>query len=1262
MTTHSPTGLARKINALLDGPAFLEHWKERFRNLQSFGVAVKSLCPFHPGESFRAFLLDLKAKTYRCTVTSCKASAGGTFADLHALLTEKPLLEGLLDLCTVFRLQLPADLQHEVAETLADEARSLMRQGQMDAAENFAGLAFQQEPTNPVFRRLLAEICDSRQRPDQARPHYEQALEQAMADKDWARADALLGRLRTTYPDEPLFLERSVEVARAQNNLPLAASCCFELGRHPQLTPEQQHQWLEQARALDPGRPEILQRLATVCDQTGRGEEAADVRQTLVEFYHNSGQWQKALEVLEEMIRGCPNREDLAEKRVELLMTGRRSDEAAALLQRLADQAVEKGDTSRAERYFLRLCEVCPADVEPCRRLLALLEQTGRTEDAARIAEKLLARCDPETAGERYAAMLEQLIRWDPDNPTSWGRLITHYASRGDTDAALRCLRNSVERYFQQGKKEDALQRIQTMRALVVHHPRQRLELARLLAAYDCAAEALREFEAVARECLNSDPALAEEACTAGLQLDPGNPVLEESLLHVALAEHRAGAVELGIQLAERHRAAGALDCALAILERLKQRLPNEIRPRLLLAAWLAETGSLERAVSELRDAAAAELSADQAEQVIEAVRGLIERHGNRPELLPVLARLHRLRHDDAALVETLLQIAAAQRSSGMAAAAEATYTEVLAIRPDEASALLGRAELVYARRGLAEAKPLFLHAIGRMHDLGRLEQAAAACAQCLQWAPDDVDFHRQLAALLAEQGKIAEACKQWEAAAAGCLNVHNDPSGALECYEAIEKLRPGDPHILEKIQQVRAVQKEQEEAICSRQEEIAPAQSGVSAPADARDTTRAMGLFAHALEADPENPEVRESWVQFLYNHDRIEEGHQALKELVDLLVRTGKSKKAIECLARSVERFPQAAALHAQLGDLYQAGRAAGRALAAYKKAMEIYRQGNDTPSAYAMAEKILTADPLDMETRAWLADRLYDQGQIEAALRHSHVLTAQYCERRLYDLAEREYRRIVAHDPDNVAAWKKILEMVENLGEETEHLSDYLLTGNLLARQGLLDQAAQIYGRAVQLAPDNLQARSSLVEIYRQLGAVPEMAAEAIELADRLASQGQIEEALDYYQRVLAVQPDHPRAADAVRRLGRSVTRTGGAAASQVRSKVESREEAALREAIADYQKILRANPNTPLVRSQLGDLLLQLGDTEGALLEWERAAAQFADAGDFKQVEAVCTKILQINPDHSQARERLSRVHVWKESMEELDNAIRSLEDG
>ncbi|MCX8036926.1 MAG: tetratricopeptide repeat protein [Candidatus Sumerlaeia bacterium] len=1258
MTTLSPTGLARKINALLDGLAFLDHWKERFRNSQSFGATLKSLCPFHPGESFRSFLLDLKTKTYRCTVNSCPASAGGTFADLHALLTGKTPLESLLDLCAVFHLRLPDDLRYEMTETLADEARSLMARGQMDAAENLAGLAFQQEPTNPNFLHLLAEICDARQRPDQARSHYEHALEQAIAEQDWARAATLLDRLRTTYPDEPLFLERSVEVARAQNDLPLAVSCCLELAKHPDLTPEQQCRWLEQVRALEPDRPEILQPLASLYDQTGRDEQAVEVRLALVEFYHNSGQWRKALDVLEEVIRSCPNREDLAAKQVELLLAGRLNDEAAALLQRLTDQAVEKGDTPGAERYLLRLCEVCPADAEPCRRLLALLVQTGRTEDAAQIAEKLLALCDPETAGERYAAMLEQLTQWDPDNPAAWGRLITHYARWGDSEAALRCLRESVEWYFRQGKKEDALQRIQTMRSLAVDHPRQQLELARLLAAHDCTTEALHEFEAVARECLNSDPALAEEACTAGLQLDPGNTALEEALLHLSLADNRAGTVERGIQLAERYRAAGMLDRGLAVLERLKQRLPGEIRPRLLLAAWTAEAGSLERGVTELCDAAEGDLSADQAEQVIEAVRAWMARHGSRPQLLPVMARLHRIRHDDAALVETLLQIAAAQRSSGMAAAAEATYAEILSICPDEVSAMLGRAELVYARRGFVEAKPLFLSAIARMHALGRLDEAAAICTQCLQWVSGDVDIRRRLAALLAEQGKLAEACEQWEAAAACCLKVHGDPSAALECYEELEKLQPDNPRVLEKIEHARAIQKEREQSAGRMQKAGEPTESSISAT---EDTSRAFGLFVQALEADPENLDVRESWVQFLYDHNRIEEGHQALKELVDLLVRRGKSKKAIEWLSRSVERFPQAADLQTQLGDLYQAGRAAGRALAAYKKAFEIYRQSGDTAPARALAEKVLAADPLDVETRAWLADRLYDEGQIEAALRHSNILTAQYCERRLYDLAERECRRVVAHDPDNLAAWQKILEMVENLGEQTEHVSDYLLTANLLERQGLLDEAAQIYGRAVQLDPDNLQARRSLVDIYHQLGAVQEMASEALELGDRLTAQGQIEEALDCYLRVLAVQPNHPRAAEAVRQLGRSVTRTGGAAASQVRRRVESQEEAALREAIADYQKILRANPNTPLVRSQLGDLLLQLGDTDGAVLEWERAATEFADAGDFKQVEAVCAKILQINPNHAQAKERLSRVHVWKDSMDALDKAIRSLEE-
>jgi len=261
MATHSRSHLVLRINALLDGEQFFNHWREKFRDPQVFGTHIKSHCPFHLGEGFRSFLLDLRKKTFRCTFTQCKAAGSGTFADLHALLTDKPSLEALLDLCATFRLELPSEARVLLAETLAERARALLRDKKLEAAENVAVLALKEHPTSTAVRVLLAEICELRGRPGDSCPYYESALQEAIADKDWSRATAILDKLCSLNPNQTAYVEQSATIAEARGDHAQAVACYLDLGGHADIAPAQQCGWLEKARTLEPGRLEILERL-----------------------------------------------------------------------------------------------------------------------------------------------------------------------------------------------------------------------------------------------------------------------------------------------------------------------------------------------------------------------------------------------------------------------------------------------------------------------------------------------------------------------------------------------------------------------------------------------------------------------------------------------------------------------------------------------------------------------------------------------------------------------------------------------------------------------------------------------------------------------------------------------------------------------------------------------------------------------------------------------------------------------------------------
>ena len=1403
MATHSPSYLALKINALLDGQPFYDHWHEKFRNAQTYGASIKSLCPFHLGESFRSFLLDLRKKTFCCTVTQCKAAAGGTFAELHGLLIDKPLLDALLDLCSTFKLALPDDVRLLFAATLADHARELLREGKPEAAEGVAIQGFKKDSTSAALQLLLAEICEARDRPADARPYYDTVLREAIAEENWDQAAAVFDRLRSMEADQGAYAEQAAAIAQARGDRAQAVAAYLDLASRPGTPPERQRLWLEQARSLDPACPEVLEQLGALVEQTGPPDEAVAIWKVLAECHRQAGRPQQSLEVLDRLVRLHPEFHDLDEQRADLMLEANRPDDAARLFRSLADRALDQRALDRAEHYLRRLCDAFPRDIEAHWLLLILFEQTDREDNAALIADHLLAVGDVETMGERYIEILKRLRQWRPNNILYRERLASHSASQGDVETALNEMRDLVERCFLRGATAEALQRIQTMRSMAADHPARRREIAQLLTTHGCSAEAVSEYESIARQSAGSVASLAEEACLRGLELDASRPVLHEILLQISLTRHPARAFEQCHWLVEFYRTRGDVLKAIALLEQLAPHLPEEIEPRLWLAGLAIESGQADRALATLAEIVPLELSADQTAKALEIANALVPHYSQSIRLLQLLAALHRRQADQEVLIATLLQLAAAQQGAGLLAEAEAAYAEVLAIRPNETRALHGQAEAVRERQGFAAAKPIYQRYGERLVAEGRSEEALRVYLQCIAWASEDRDFRRAAAALFAEQGDLNQARAQWEIAAALSLAVHNDPTAAAACWQSILNDCPDDPEASRNLARLHVLRGEtnaakqaldrigeplpdaalashemllkasltlnhpieafehasilsglyeaqkrpeaalamarkmvelqpQEPSAYARLAEVLEHQGArdelcqaletladlhtragnlqnaaetldrylairpdstavrkryislaakigpsthlvesceavIAAAVKAGDTDEAVRLFEQAVEMNPDNTGLRERRIRFLYEQKRDEQGHRAVLELANYLAQSDNLKKAIELLSKTIKQRPDVGEWHARLGDFLLAQNAKGRAIVSLRKAMQLFAEKGDRVATQALAEKILIVDPLDVATRAALVELLLAERQTSPALAHSRMLAAHYVDRDLFDLAEHEYRRIVSLEPDDLASWQNIIEMIERMNVQREHVSDYLLVADLFVRRGLLDEAIHFYHKTVQLDPDNIEVRRALIETHIQIGDERGVVSDYLDLAELLSMQGQMEDAFKIYCRVLELEPNHPVATYHTNRLKSFVSRhvsSHGAPASSSSSVISTvpGSEKSLREMLENYRTILKTKPENPMIRARLGAVLFQLGETEEALKEWDLASAGLFQSGDYKAVIRVCEKMLQVDPNRPNIQERLAQAKVKKDSMTAIESAIESVEHG
>ena len=232
-----------------------------------------------------------------------------------------------------------------------------------------------------------------------------------------------------------------------------------------------------------------------------------------------------------------------------------------------------------------------------------------------------------------------------------------------------------------------------------------------------------------------------------------------------------------------------------------------------------------------------------------------------------------------------------------------------------------------------------------------------------------------------------------------------------------------------------------------------------------------------------------------------------------------------------------------------------------------------------------------------------------------------------------------------------------------------------GNVLVKQGKLEEAIAHFQKALEILPGYPEARSNLAKARYNLG-------------NALFKQGRLEEALAQYRASLAIEPAN---AEALNNLGNALATKGDddAAIAQYQKALALQpgysdalfdlghvllKQGKLDEALLQFHKLVEIKPHDAETQNDLGKALLQKGDFDGAMACFDQAAALTSDPvanwcklGDgFLQKEnwevaiSCYQRALKINPRHADACASLGLAFFKKgEAREAVDSWRRAL---
>jgi tetratricopeptide (TPR) repeat protein len=269
----------------------------------------------------------------------------------------------------------------------------------------------------------------------------------------------------------------------------------------------------------------------------------------------------------------------------------------------------------------------------------------------------------------------------------------------------------------------------------------------------------------------------------------------------------------------------------------------------------------------------------------------------------------------------------------------------------------------------------------------------------------------------------------------------------------------------------------------------------------------------------------------------------------------------------------------------------------------------------------EKLLAEDPQDFGTNNIIGDLWVRLGQNEKAVRSFQLVASEYEKRGLHSQALAVYKKIAKIKPDDPDLSIKLADLYCLQGYAAEARKEYFKIAGQFEAAGKGADALRIYERIVKLDKEDLDARAKLAALYKEQG-FPDAAAEQFdEIAESMIEKGDLDKAEQRFLEARDLSPFHPRTI-----LGLV----------EVYKKENRR-----KEAIQLVEEAVRKDADNPRFLNLLGGF--------------------YDEDGEADKAEEIFARIVEAHPMNVNARIKLGRLFIRKESLDRAFELYEPLVD-
>ena len=1079
---------------------------------------------------------------------------------------------------------------------------------------------------------------------------------------DVSGAEQVFQAYLRVYPDSPEILDQFTKFYRQTKQEERGVAWLFEMVRMAETEEayERAKTLLERILHADPDNTEARERLLRIHERQGLKEKIAEESLTLAESLCSQGNPQAAADLLLRARESAGEDWRILERIADALIRAERIESACEIYLRLGRMSLKEANLQPKGRAWLeRARSFAPENSEIRDALAETYSASNDTAAAMALYRGILDQVGPESSPQAQIDICGKMTRLDPGDVDASLRLIGLLLSTGRCDEGIR----EIRRVYEQKGNEVARERlIDLLLRAIESHPYE-MDLWEHLSENLSAVGRGAEAESVllrAASTFRIEGKLPEAARLARLAIQ----VSQESIrAHETLAGVLQDAGSHGEALAEfyavasRLRVTGQKERAGSFLERCVELAGDRIPYYEDLIRLSREMGDREAAgrwerklISDLESDEGPERLALWLNKVLAAdpfrtdlSRRLVQEVSLRDsgELLSSAIRDHLDRveeHTPSELDAELERFLATPAYAGQSLEWGLAWAQRTANQDAEKRILLHTATEKEIASQWGEAKELF--------------------EKVLDLDPRELDAARGVCRVLeaAQDPALGSSLLRM----AGLLSGSGDDREAIKYYRhAFAESEPGSDVLLSLIEALVRVG--------NREEAVVECQRWIDVAVKRGDTQQADMLYEKARSIDPENTHLLRDRSRFLERCGFTERAIEAYREVGDLYRKKDLADRAIESFRRAKfldaenpeiidhlidlfmsENMLRAAARElADLRNLYQARGDIERAEEAAKRLREIEESSGEKATAEPPSRPVESLsrqeEAVGTEAPESVGDEVYRQEIAELIRIAEEKAEAGQTEEAVKAFRDAAGRWQDANQPEEAV---RVLRIAHHLAEGQKDLVDELVdlegrlghrgaaleilqqTAEKAQRDGDYEQAAERYGRMLDLGCVNLAVRTGLAWSLAKAGKGMEAAKEFCAYARLLQDKELPEESLGAYRQAINLNPEGIEArremASLLRQLGRvEEARTETLETARVLAAGQRYEEA-----LQTLREVLKEDPRNVEARERIIAVYSNMHQHQEVLRERKVLAQVYAERGERLKAIAQYEEILEL----------------------------------